>query len=210
MAEYAAIDWEMELEDFNDPSAMTERLHQITTDLNDRYFPLKKRKIRSTDDPWISDEIRREIRRRMRLFGTNRRGPKWIEAKKRTDKLIKDSKSQYYAQVVTRLTAEGSNQIPYNILKDIAIPDRPAPWSVNHVAPGLGDSALAESLADYFVKIIDKFSPLTGAPPTTFRDPYPMMKPHEIAERIRAGKNLKLLSPVTSFQSSSMRVPTSP
>ena len=79
---------------------MTDKLHEITKALNDVHFPLKKRRIRSTDDPWIDDQIKREIRRRKRRFDRQRRGPGWTKAKKRTDELIREAKKTFTVKLI--------------------------------------------------------------------------------------------------------------
>ena len=157
------------LNDITDPDETTNILHRETDRLNDRYFPMRKRKICSADDPWVMDEIQRAIRQRKRRFSKHQRGAIWKEAKTITDELIKESKQKYYSESIAKLQESGSNQLPYKILKELAISDRPAAWSINQLDPGKDDQQLAENLADdYFVKITDEFSPLGGQFPTTF------------------------------------------
>ena len=95
LEEYTTIDWEEEMRDCPDPSSMTDRLHSITNKLNDTHFHIKEKRSRSTDDPWISDEIKQAIRRRKRLFNNHRRNAVWTAAKKVTNYLIKEAKEKF-------------------------------------------------------------------------------------------------------------------
>ena len=47
---------------------MTGVLHNTINIITDECFPWRKRKIRSTDGPWIMDKIRHLIRNRKRKF----------------------------------------------------------------------------------------------------------------------------------------------
>lgn len=65
---YCNIDWESLIGGLDCPDEMTRILHHHTDALNDLHFPLQKQKIRSTDDPWITDEIKRVIRKYPRTY----------------------------------------------------------------------------------------------------------------------------------------------
>ena len=189
---YAAINWEDLLGDVDDPSDMVRILHEKTDELNDDLFPLRRRKIKTTDDPWINEEIKKAIRRRKRRFKRHKRGPQWRIVKSETDDLIKASKREYYDSALMKLKADGSNQLPYNILRELAIPDRPSPWTVNQTNPSLTDQALAEALADFFVRITDEFTPIDGVSyPTTYSRPFELLEPHEVARLIKSAKTPK-------------------
>ena len=190
--ELIAVDWEKEIGNMECPSQMTDRLHAIVIEATDRHLPLRHRKIRSTDDPWINDEIRRAIRRRKRKYNRQLRSPEWQSLKEATRTMIKESKQEYYNDAVEKLKNAGSSQLPYRLLKDLAVPDRPKPWTVNQIRPGRSEEEIAEELAEYFSRITDGFTPLTdGDLPRTYSNPYCMVMPHEVAEKIRSSKKSK-------------------
>ena len=68
---FSAIDWETLIGHVQCPDRMTEILHQTIDDLTNKLFPMKKRRVKSKDAPWITDEIKRAIRRRKRRFKKN-------------------------------------------------------------------------------------------------------------------------------------------
>ena len=191
MKEYSMTDWEDLIGEDQDVDSMTTKLHRVISRLTDHHFPLKKRKIRSTDDPWINDQIRHAIQRRMRTYKKYKRVPKWIQAKALTDDLIKAAKSEYYTAAVRKLSGDKANQILYRILKDVAIPDRPTAWTITHLSPEDSELELANKLAQYFVRITDEFDPLTDAPPVTYERPFDMLDPLAVAKMIRSGKKPK-------------------
>ena len=187
---FLSINWTDELDHISCPSLMTERLHELIVRITDECFPLQNRKIPSSDDTWITDQIRRAIKGRQRKYKKNKRSVAWHEAKTLTNKLIREAKQEYYKKAVDKLGKEGTT-IPYKILKEIALPDRPKSWSINSLRPDLTDDQLADELAVFITSIMDKFEPLRGNPPTTLSDPFPTFQPHEISKRIRESKKSK-------------------
>lgn len=128
-------------------------LHEVTNTLTNECFPWRDHKIRSTDDPWITDVIRVAIRKRKRRFKKYKRAEPWQIVKEETNKLIRESKKKFYDDAVERLKHRGGGTIPYSILKELAIPDRPKPWTINMVNPRLSDRDLADQLANFFSAI---------------------------------------------------------
>ena len=61
---FTGIDWQKLLEETTCPHESTQILHDKIESLNNICFPWKERKVKSTDKPWITDNIKRKIRRR--------------------------------------------------------------------------------------------------------------------------------------------------
>ena len=67
--------------------------------------------------------------------------------------------------------------------------EKPEIWNVSSIRPNLTDAELALQLSLYFNKISNEFSPLRSSQiPTTFDRPLPVLKPYQVAMRI---KNIK-------------------
>ena len=75
--------------------------------------------------------------------------------------MITVRKKQYYKREVDKLTADGSHQIPYKILKNIADTKRPKMWTVEDLAKDKQAKELGEDLADYFSSISQEFDPFS-------------------------------------------------
>ena len=58
-------------------------------------FPIKKRTVKDTDDPWILIGIRKKIRLRKRIFKKDGRSDRWKKLKKVTEEKIKEAKAKY-------------------------------------------------------------------------------------------------------------------
>ena len=75
------INWDTVYNGASTPTQMVQRLQAKLLELMDVCFPLKLRKRRSDEDPWITDAIRRKIRIRLRIFlreGRRADGGGWI------------------------------------------------------------------------------------------------------------------------------------
>ena len=109
-------------------------------DPNDKHFPWKSRKIRSTDDPWINDKVRRAIRRRKRAYDKNKkRSARWKILKRHTDDLIAEEKFKYYEKEERKLHIYNPKAVPYNILKNLTEAERPKPWAIQSLCPSQTD-----------------------------------------------------------------------
>ena len=86
------IDWVKIMGDTVCPDESVRRLHERIGRLTDMCFPKKSYKIRSTDHPWITDQIRKMIRRRKRQYKRKKRSKKWHEIKIETDAAIKKAR----------------------------------------------------------------------------------------------------------------------
>ena len=190
---FAAVDWESEIGDMTDPSMMTERLHSITERLNDTHFPWREVRFKSTDKPWITEQVKRKIRQRKRAYKKKAdKSTRWRKLKAETKTLIAKNKKIHYEKAASKLKEEGAGKIPYRILNDISIPERPPTWTINMVAPKMSDADLAESLADYFTQITNEFEPLDlQSLPQTYPNQFQLMQPQDLAVKIRAMKKPK-------------------
>ena len=61
-------------------------LDSIIQAMYNQAFPLKSRKIKSTDAPWMTDRIRRAIRNRKRYYKQHGRNAVWRRKKKKIAK----------------------------------------------------------------------------------------------------------------------------
>ena len=100
--------------------------------------------------------------------------------------MIKKSKQEFYKEAVEKLRNAGSSQLPYRLLKKLAVPDRPKSWTMSQMRPGRSEKDTAEELAEYFSRITSGFTPLdpeVDRHPETFSSRYGNIMPHEIAEK---------------------------
>ena len=63
-----SVDWDVFFESCRDVSEMVERYQQLTESWMEECYPYKTRRIRSNENPWITNRIRKLIRMRMAVF----------------------------------------------------------------------------------------------------------------------------------------------
>ena len=83
--------------------------HKKLHELSERHFPLRWKKKRSTDDPWIDDATRDMIQTRLELFYKEGRSYRWKKIKKTTNNMIHTRKKIYYEGEVEKLKAKGAD-----------------------------------------------------------------------------------------------------
>ena len=159
----------------------------------DIHAPFKERKIRSTDDPWITDNIRSLIRRRKRVFSKQGRSQKWKEIKCKTDLMILERKKKYYEAECNKLQMPNAHQIAYRALNNIKEEEKPKIWSINSLRPKATDFEIVNELALYFSRIVNEYNaPLDMEDlPVTYDAPFVPLEPYKVAERIRITKKSK-------------------
>ena len=72
-----------------------EKYQEVVNAAMKECFPLVTVKRKSTDDPWITDKIRKKIKQRKKVFKKQGRSKAWKKLKKLTTKMIKFRRDQY-------------------------------------------------------------------------------------------------------------------
>ena len=143
------------------------------------------------------------IEHRLAAFSRGGRGNEWKALKKITNGMIKRRKKRYYDNELAKLKEEGSHQLPYKVLRNIADTERPMPWTLDMLDRTKLESEIGEDLVQYFSNISNEFRPLrrTEIPKTYSRQLEPA-KCEEIAGRLRSMKKPSLsveMDPMTRF-----------
>ena len=116
---------------------------------------------KSTDTPWISDDLIVRIKQRKAEFRDCGRSKRW----KRLDKSIKNTiayrKSRYNRIQKTRLEESGNTGQWWSIAKFLKSDENPRPWTVADLKPDTPPVTLANELASHFSSITNKKSPLS-------------------------------------------------
>ena len=88
-------------------------------------YPTKTSKVRSSDDPWITDFIREKIDDRMFVYEREGRSALWKIHKKYTTTLIRNSKRDYYQKFTKKAITTGDSRLYFQVvgrLKDRQCP----------------------------------------------------------------------------------------
>ena len=129
----------------------------------DRYFPTKTTKRKSTDCPWMDNKTRKAIRDRKTLFFEEGgiRTDLWKEEKKKTERMVRDRKREFMDNQRNHILAADANRNFYKHVKNFNKLEKPAVFDVRTLIPNKTDKAVAEDLAEFFIKVSREFEPLT-------------------------------------------------
>ena len=95
-----------------------EKFQNLLISKLDDFFPEKKRKIQSGDQPWMTQKFLKMDRTRRRLFRKERKSQKWTHRNKMFKKEVKNAKSSFYKKAVAELKTKKPGQW-YQSLKKI-------------------------------------------------------------------------------------------
>ena len=123
--------------------------------------PIKIKKIRNTDDPWITHAIRRKIRARKKVFRKEFRSTRWKQLKAETTRMIKEAKRRYYDNFTEQAKKTGDSSLYFRIVNRLRDRRAPENFCVTDLFPGQPHTAAAEQVADFFCSISDAFEQLT-------------------------------------------------
>ena len=145
-----------------------ESFNMTLSDLMNKFFPLKYHKVRSTDNPWISQAIRRKIRARKKIFRKHGRNKKWKRMKARTDQAIRRKKEDYYKKFKEKALLSSDPSLYYKAIRGLKDRNKLQEFDVMNLRPFSTKTEVGEELADFFSNISSHFKPLdrTKLPPT--------------------------------------------
>ena len=172
-----------------DSTASAAALDELLVSFLDRCFPWKEFTVKSTDPPWMNNDIRRCAKKKRRAFRLEGRGPAYRRLQKEMDKLVKHAKGLFFEDLKKDLKAGGKTKGYHRTVKRFSTKEAPNPWDVREMLPDKTDDERCEVIAEYFNKISGEFVPLpaphysdvTGTPPEAY----------QIAARLKSMKKPK-------------------
>ena len=126
----------------------------------DACFPRKLIKVRSCDKPWITNRMKRLIRRKKRAFFKHGKGERYHSKAKFADEEIKKNKIRFFNKVKQHVV-ENNNVCDYfRAIKLLQTEQPSARWEISSLFPGLNDTQVANRAAEFFNKISSEFDPI--------------------------------------------------
>ena len=131
------IDWQREFKDTEDnPTELVGIMQGKLDELTERCFQNVTRTIKSTDPPWITKAIKKQIKTRKRVYEKGRkRTDAWKIEKAKSDKMIGESKKRFFDKQTEKLTEKGCHTLPYHAIKMLKTTDNPKLWDVRDIRP---------------------------------------------------------------------------
>ena len=158
----------------------------------DLFFPYKTTIKRERDPPWINPYVRQLIKRRRRVYHREGRSRKWKALMKKVRKLVKKRAGKYWEHQKRGLLSNDASRVFFKNVKAYSSKERPPQFDVRTILPGLGDAEVAERLADHFNGISCEFQGLDpNEVPMTFSSPVQVLRPEQVALRLKQFKKPK-------------------
>ena len=132
---------------------------------HDECFPRKKHIVRSCDKPWVSNRIRRLIRRKKRAYRKGGKSQTYIRKAKVAEKEILINKIRFLDKVKDGIRKDGDVRGFYRAVKLLETEETPPRWNIKSLFPQKTDKEIAEVSAEFFNRISNEFVPV--APPLT-------------------------------------------
>ena len=149
-------------------------------------YPVVTIKRKSSEDSWITDKIRKKIRKRKAIFRRQGRSPAWKKVNKLTDRMIKFKRKQYMENHKILITLPDSSQHFFRNVRTYNSAEKPKIWNIKSMAPEKSDLQLTIELAGYFNRISNEFDPLMDSEiPKTFDRELPNLKRYQVAMRLK-------------------------
>ena len=113
----------------------------------DTFYPRVYIKKKSTDDPWINDNIRKRIRQRRSVFKREGRLRKWKKLKKICERMIKRRREAYFEKHKIVLSSPDAARKFFQNVNAYKSSEKPKIWNINDFRPSLSDEQLAGELS---------------------------------------------------------------
>ena len=144
-----------------DVDRMTAQFQMILETHIHACFRWRRVRRRNTDKPWISDALRRRMKRRKAVFWQEGRSETWKRLDKGIKKTIAFRKKQYEEKMTKKLESCGKSGQWYSIYRFLDSDDMPSRWNISELEPNQSPSQLADTLAAHFVRITNQSNPLS-------------------------------------------------
>ena len=169
---------------------MTNGFHAIVERFKDECFPLKVRKRREDEDPWITDYLRKLGNKKRREYGKNGKSNRWHQLTELWDVRLRESREAYYDREVNKITeSKDKRSLAYTALKNLRCPEKPKSWSLADLSEGVPIEEYVEEVADFFCAVSNENSPLKPSDKgRTYDRPLYNITPNMIVERVKESK----------------------
>ena len=145
-----------------DTNDMTVSLENVTTELFEQTFPMKKIITYTEDKPWFNEELRALKRKRLREYTRHGKSEKYSRLSNNFNEKVKEAVSKHMEKVRNEV-ADGKRGSAYPVLRKLA--QHPDTSSSQFMLPSHSDRDLtpvesAEILANHFSRISCEYRPL--------------------------------------------------
>ena len=94
--------------------------YMYTYQLVDSVFPLKTVTVSDRDKPYMTEELKKLMRQRQRIYSKSGRSPKYLEIKAQFELKLRTEAKKYHEKVETEVT-EGKRSSSYSALRKLGV-----------------------------------------------------------------------------------------
>ena len=181
--------WEGLYKDGISANEMARIIDDKLTAIMDECFPMRTRKVKDTDPPWITHAIRRLVKKRNEIYNSERKSTRFQDIKRLVANKIKVSKQEYVERVLNEAKENKNDRSSfYKIVHQLKDFERPPQWDIRELFPDESDETIADKVAEYFNKISQEYEPLR--PDEHHYDGW-KLEYHEVASMLKNSKKPK-------------------
>ena len=136
--------------------SMSEEFHRVIKDLLNVCFEWKKVRRKSSDKPWLTDGLRKTIKKRAAVFREAGRSKRWKRLNKAIKKTLAYRKSEYNRSQKTKLEQAGKTGKWWSVAKYLGTDENPRGWTVLDLDPEKSAPEVAADLASHFTSITNQ------------------------------------------------------
>ena len=187
-AELESKNWDEVLE-ASGPNIKERRFQAIIDDMMDRHFPMKVKKYRETDLPWMNETARKMIKKKRVVYKAEARSERWLKLREDVEAYLEKRRKIFLERQRENLTGPDAHRQFYKNVKNYSTAEREKDFDVRELFPNETEQAVAEKVADFFNEISLEFSPLEPCQvPTTYDKVIPLLSLGDVESRLKKQK----------------------
>ena len=154
-------------------------------------FPLKTRKVKSTDVPWFNEKTRRCVAKKNRIYKKEGKSERYIQARKEADRALKESKKDFFDKVLEKCTKAKNTKGYYQAVKMLQTKEAPSIWNIMSLMVGKTEEEAADAVAEFFNAISQEYPPLNNPAIEWDQSAPRYIEEYEVAARLKSFKKPK-------------------
>ena len=186
----STVDWANTLKPTMSSDEMVDKLEEVLAHITQKHCPVVTSRRRSNEEGWITNQIRRQSKKKHRLFKRHGRGRVWREYRDKVRLKIKESRESF----IDRMITDGNlGKSYYTAVKSLAGPGGRKHWAVGDIFPGASDEKIATEVLNFYSNIVEEDDPLLVNSP--LQTQLPPVSVEDVTERLGAASKSNSMVP---------------
>ena len=182
-ADLACVDW-ADIHLLNADQAAV-HMTAVLSGLYDKHFPVHTRTIKSSDPPWMTNGVRKIVRKKRKRYRKHKKDRGWKILEQAAKEETYKAKTGFLGKVRERVFSSGNSGDFFKAINCLKSKDAPRPWDISTLMPGLSDEDIANKCVDFFSEISREYQPLGEPVPDPASQGDWSIALHEISARLK-------------------------